>query len=171
MQQLTFFILKMANNLRHPGYAQYETRLEHLFKEYEKVDDIAEQAHKAKYLAVLVSGYLEQAVKELLLNYSHQRSDNDIYRYVDKTWPKSMGMDVRNIETILDRFNSSWSKDFELWVTERIERKERINSLVSWRNRIAHGQESRTTGVTMHSVKNAFTTASDLVAFIHGKVK
>ncbi|WDZ72940.1 hypothetical protein PWW31_03870 [Vibrio harveyi] len=37
---------------------------------------------------------------------------------------------------------------------------------MSWRNSIAHGQESKTNGVTLVSVRKAFSTVSELVSFI-----
>lgn len=161
----------MAPRTRHKGHDQYKSRITHLFKSYDKVSDPEDQAHNAKYLAVLVSGYLEQAVKELLLHYASQGSRPQISRYIEETWPTSRNMKTDNIKDILNQFNPTWSEDFLIWLGEDDNRKSNINSIVRWRNGVAHGQESNTTGVTLVSVRNAFSTISDLVSLIDGMVK
>jgi hypothetical protein len=161
----------MASRSRHTGHDQYKSRITHLFKSYDKVSDPEDQAHNAKYLAVLVSGYLEQAVKELLLHYVSQGVRPQISRYIKETWPISRNMKADNIKDILGQFNPVWSGEFSTWLDQDDNRKKNINSIVRWRNGIAHGQESNTTGVTLVSVRNAFSTISDLVSLIDDMVK
>ncbi len=161
----------MVSRSRHTGHDQYKSKITHLFRLYHEVSDPEEQAHKAKYLAVLVSGYLEQAIKEILLNYSSQGSRPQISRYIKETWPISRNMKTENIKDILSQFNASWSEEFSSWLSQDDDRKGHINSIVRWRNSIAHGQESNTTGVTLPSVRNAFSTISDLVSLIDDMVK
>lgn len=161
----------MARSPRQGDFHRYESRITRLLKSFEEDLDTESQAHNAKYLAVLISGYLEQAIKELLLNYASQGARPQILRYVEKTWPISRNMKAENIQEILGQFNDDWSKDFLDWLVECDSRKSNINSLVTWRNRIAHGQESNTTGVTLVSVKNAFDTVKDLVSFVDLMVK
>lgn len=160
----------MALRTRHNGHDKYKSRITNLFKSYEDSDPES-QAHNAKYLAVLVSGYLEQAVKELLLHYAFQGSRPQISRYIEETWPISRNMNTKNINDILGHFNLKWSEDFLSWLEQDDNRKSNINSIVRWRNGIAHGQESNTTGVTLVSVRNAFSTISDLVSLIDDMVK
>lgn len=161
----------MTYHSRHKEHDKYKNRINNLFNTYDKVDDPEDQAHNAKYLAVLVSGYLEQAVKELLLHYTYQGTRSQIAKYVEKTWPISRNMKVENIEIILNQFDPKWSDEFKDWIKDDEMRKNHINSIVKWRNSIAHGQESNTTGVTLVSVRNAFSTVGDLVSLIDSMVK
>lgn len=164
----------MQRNSRHNSHDKYRSRIENLLKSYVAEDSSPEtQAHNAKYLAVLVSGYLEQAMKELLLQYASQGSRRQISRYVEETWPISKNMNTENIKTILGQFNSKWSDNFLKWLKEEDKdyRKSDINSVVSWRNSIAHGQESNTNGVTLVSVRRVFSTISELVLFIDTLIK
>ncbi|PMH10195.1 MULTISPECIES: MAE_28990/MAE_18760 family HEPN-like nuclease [Vibrio] len=157
----------MARSSRHNGHDRYKSRITNLFQSYGADSNPESQAHNAKYLAVLVSGYLEQAVKELLLQYASQGTRSQITRYIEETWPISRNMNVENIKTILNQFNTGWSQEFSIWLEEEGKnRKNDINSIVRWRNSIAHGQESNTTGVTLVSVRNAFCTIKELVSFI-----
>lgn len=161
----------MASRSRHQGHDKYKSRITYLFNLYAKDSNTETQADNAKYLAVLVSGYLEQAVKELLLRYVSQGARPQISRYIEETWPISRNMNTSNINDILGQFNVAWSVDFLSWLEEDDKRKSNINSIVRWRNGIAHGQESNTTGVTLVSVRNAFSTVTDLVLFIDNKTK
>ncbi|MDO6748051.1 HEPN domain-containing protein [Gilvimarinus sp. 1_MG-2023] len=158
----------MTSRARHQSYRRYKSRIDNLFRIYseERNPDPEALSHNAKYLAVLTSGYLEQAIKELLLHYASKGANQKILRYVEVTWPISRNMTTENIKIILSSFNSQWGEDFEGWLLSKDERKGHINSIVKWRNGIAHGQESNTTGVTMVSVKTAFDSVEGLVEYI-----
>jgi hypothetical protein len=161
----------MSPRSRHKGHDKYKSRIVNLLESSDKDNNPESQAHSAKYLAVLVSGYLEQAIKELLLHYSSQGSRQQISRYIEETWPVSKNMTTVNIHTILHQFNEAWGDDFDDWLKQHEERKGHINAIVSWRNSISHGQESNTTGVTLVSVRAAFSSIKDLVSFIDTMVK
>jgi hypothetical protein len=156
---------------RHQGHDKYKTRIESLIKLYDlqtkNLDiNIEVHSHNAKYLAVLVSGYLEQAVKEILLGYATQVSRPQITRYLAKTWPISKNMYVDTIKEILNQFSEGWAEELNTWLNEDERRKADINLIISWRNSISHGQESNTTGVTLVSVKEKFKTVKSLVGFL-----
>jgi len=156
---------------RHQGHDKYKTRIESLINLYDSQSknldiNIETHSHNAKYLAVLVSGYLEQAVKEILLGYATQGSRPQISRYLEETWPISKNMYADSIKDILQQFNASWAEGLNRWLNENDCRKADINLIVSWRNRISHGQESNTTGVTLASVKERFKTVKSLVDFL-----
>lgn len=161
----------MSNRPRQDRHSRYKSRITSLLATFEKEADPEYQAHNAKYLAVLVSGYLEQAIKELLLHYVSQGSRQQISRYVENTWPISKNMNTGNINSLLNHFNTTWSDKFMSWLEQEESRKGHINSIIEWRNSIAHGQESNTTGVTLVSVRNAFSTVTSLVLFIENLVK
>jgi hypothetical protein len=150
----------MASRSRHNSHEKYKQRITSLCNSYDK----------AKYLAVLISGYLEQAIKELLLHYTSQGSRSQISRYIEKTWPISRNMKTENIKVILNQFDSNWGDEFQVRFGDNEVKKGHINSIVEWRNSIAHGQEANTHGVTIVSVRNAFQTVGDLVSFIESKV-
>jgi hypothetical protein len=161
----------MSPRPRHKGHDKYKSRIANLLESSDKDNNPESQAHSAKYLAVLVSGYLEQAIKELLLHYSSQGSRPQISRYIEETWPISRNMTTVNIRTTLHQFNKAWGDDFDDWLRQHEDRKGHINLIVSWRNSISHGQESNTTGVTLVSVRAAFSSIKDLVSFIDTMVK
>lgn len=158
--------------LDHSKYKRTISNLLEIYDEDKRREDSnpESQAHNAKYLAVLVSGYLEHAITELMLGYAAKDSKAEILRYVEKTWPSSRNMKTTAIMEILDQFNSSWSEKFTEWLKEDENRKNNINSIVKWRNSIAHGEEANTTGVTLNSVRSKFDTASELILFIDNMI-
>jgi hypothetical protein len=173
MQQSEYLKDKaMPVRSRHKGHDKYKNRIMYLFKAYreDEYSSTETQANSAKYLAVLVSGYLEQAIKELLVDYASKGSRQQISRYIEETWPISKNMNDENIRVILQQFNPVWGQNFSIWLEQDSVRKGHINSIVSWRNRIAHGDESNTTGVTLVSVGAAFVTIRHLVSFIDNMV-
>ena len=122
-------------------------------------------AHWAKYICVLVSGYIEQAVKEIILEHASTKCDQRISRYIDHTWPKSKNMKCDSINEILAYFDDYWSDQFWEWVGQGSRKKE-INEIISWRNRIAHGEVSSTNNVTLVSVTKKFHVACEVIDFL-----
>jgi hypothetical protein len=159
-----------------PDRTRYRLRLKAMFasppqfRDEDPVTSIERQSQWAKYTCVLVSGFVEQALREILLSYSALKSSPAVSRYVERSWPSSKNMNTGNIVSILQSFKQSWADDFEAWLLETEERKATINNLVSWRNNIAHGNEASTTGVTLTTVEAAFNCACKLVDHIEGLV-
>lgn len=123
------------------------------------------QAHWAKYTCVLISGFLEQAIKEILLHHVESNSQTRVKRYVEKSWPNSKNMKADAIREMLEQFDEGWAEQFNQWISKG-ERKKEVNEIIRWRNDIAHGNESNTNNVTRSSVSNKFKVACDLVEFI-----
>ncbi len=92
----------------------YRARLEGLAQKTPPEPE--EQADWAKYLSVLVSGYLEQALKEILLEFADQHDANRLQNYIEATWPESRNMKTANIKDILNSFDHSWGTGFDQWI-------------------------------------------------------
>lgn len=157
---------RVANRIR---YRQRITEL--LKKNVGTADDftleLELQAHWAKYNCVLISGYLEQSIKEILLEHVTANSQTRVRRYVETGWPNSKNMKADAIREILDQFDPGWGEKFDSWV-KADERKKEVNEIIKWRNDIAHGNEANTNNVTRGSVANKFKVACELVDFVEG---
>ena len=132
--------------------------------------ETAVKAHWAKYICVLISGFIEQAIKEIFLEHASSKASPRVYEYIVGTWPKSTNMKCGAIGKVLGHFDKKWETSFKEWVNES-ERKKEINEIVSWRNAIAHGKEKSTSNVTLQSVNNKFQIACSLVDFIDELLK
>lgn len=122
-------------------------------------------AHWAKYCCVLISGYIEQATKEIYTEFAEKGAPLKVSRYVRETWNNSKNMKCDAIKTILHSFDEEWGREFEAWVSVD-ERKKEINEIITWRNHISHGEEAKTNNVTLHSVKSKLRVAIELVDFL-----
>ena len=155
---------------RSPGRIGNRKRIRHLIDNppSSKGDFLFEpenDAHWAKYICVLISGFIEQAVREIVLEHASGKCGPRIYKYIDGTWPKSRNMQCDTIQLILANLDDAWSKKFDDWVRQR-QRKKEINEIIIWRNRIAHGEESNTNNVTLKSVSDKFKIACGVIDFL-----
>ena len=146
----------------------YRARLEELARK--TPDEPEEQADWAKYLSVLVSGYLEQSLKEILLEFVDRHDANRLQQYIAGTWPESRNMKSANMREILNHFDPSWATRFDDWITAGDQYKSELNSLIASRNDIAHGKEANTTNVTLRSMRNRLRIALELVGFLESLI-
>lgn len=107
------------------------------------------QSHWARYICVVSSGFLENALKEIFSNYARSCSSPPIADFVESKLsgiqnPKSN----RFVETA-GTFNKDWAINLEAFLA--IEgRKEAIDGIMSNRHLIAHGKDS---GITLAGIK------------------
>lgn len=155
--------------MKQNSRSKFEHRLNNLFEtEISGSDDsisgdLSLQSDWAKYLCVLVSGYLEQGIKEIMIEYASKCASPNISRYIDRSWPNSKNMKFEAIKDILEKCDENWSIKFEEWIKENDTRKDHLNSLVKWRNEISHGNDTNTNGVTRNTVKERWETAKKIV--------
>lgn len=133
-------------------------------------DDPEEQSHWAKYLSVLISGYLEQSIKEVLLEFTASHDAVKLGHYIKATWPESRNMKTSNIKDILEHFEHSWGEAFIVWLAANEQYKSEINSLIGSRNDVAHGKEANTTNVTLRSTRTRLEIAFQVVDFLEGLI-
>ena len=64
---------------------------------------------------------------------------------------------------IIEHLNEDWGGEIQHWIAEEEDRKKDINDIVTWRNRIAHGDDANTTGVTIASVRTKYQTVKKII--------
>lgn len=115
----------------------------------------------ARYLCVLVSGFLEQAVIELVLEHVRTHSDSSIQRHVERRLRRFTTAKAQRIIELLGSFDSDWRINLESYLID--ERKDAVNSVVDLRKTISHG---RSTTVTMVRVRDYYIQVKDVVEHI-----
>jgi len=105
----------------------------------------------ARYLCVLVSGFLEQAVVELLVEYLRRHSDNRVQQYGEQRLRQLTYLKVQRLIDVLGSFDPDWRRDLEAFLVD--EYKDAVNGIVDLRNTIAHG---RYVGVTMKRAQDYY---------------
>lgn len=123
--------------------------------------DIEVQADYAKYLCILVSGFLENAIVALVLHYVERRSAPEITSYLERHLDHWTNPNAEKIALLLGAFSKSWRDDLDVYLAD--ERKDSVNSLVALRHKIAHGES---VGTTLSQVKAHYRAILDVVEHI-----
>jgi len=126
-----------------------------LNKEYKKLNDPSLQSHFLNYGCVLISGYLEKEIQNILNNYkntsphfSTHECKNDIQSM--RKIQNAKWCSVRPLLTNIDKkviLQLSKLKDFDLIIQS-------IDNIVKTRHKIAHGEN--VTNLTIEVLKDDF---------------
>ena len=100
--------------------------------------DIELQAHFARYLCVLVSGYVEQCVQDILADFATHGPPR-LSRYVARTVARQ-NVNTEVLMQIVENFDADWRDRLAEFVQG--ERKAALDSVVINRHNIAHGRPS-----------------------------
>lgn len=123
--------------------------------------DVEVQADYAKYLCVLVSGFFENAIVALTLDFVGQRSSSEVSAFAEHQLRNWTNPNTEKVCTLLGSFSPDWRKQATDFLVD--ERKESINSLVALRHKIAHGES---VGTSLSQVKAHYATILEVVKFI-----
>ncbi len=119
------------------------------------------QADYAKYLCVLVSGFLENSIVALLLHYVEKRSAPEVAAFVERELDRWTNPNVEKILQLFGSFNNEWRDTLCAYIVDQ--RKDSINSIVALRHKIAHGES---VGTTLYQVKVHYAVILDVVDFL-----
>jgi hypothetical protein len=113
----------------------------------------------ARYLCVLVSGFLEQSIVELILEYVRRRSDLTVQRHIEAQLRRQFtNAKCQRLIELMSTFDPAWRSDLEAFLID--EYKDAVNGVVDLRNSISHG---RSVGVTMHRIRNYYDRVAKVV--------
>lgn len=123
--------------------------------------DIELQSDFARYLCVLVSGFLENALVALVLDYVERRSSPEVAEFTESQLDRWTNANAEKICGLLGSFSRDWRRQSESYLVD--ERKDSLNSLVALRHKIAHGES---VGTSLSQVKVHYATILDVVEFV-----
>lgn len=120
------------------------------------------QAHWARYLCILVSGFIENSIELLYSEYARRTSDPAVHRYVSRQLGWVTNPNEQAILQIAGSFSNDWQLELQAYL-DSDGRKEAINGIINTRNQIAHGRD---TGISIVILKEYFTKAISVIDFI-----
>ena len=133
--------------------------LDESFKRAAKVDTDPELLSDfARYLCVLVSGFIEKAVVELVLEHTRHRADPTILRFVEYRTRQFTNANAQRLQELLGTFDPAWRGDLEQFLVD--EKKAAIDSIVGLRNSISHGQS---VGITLVRVRKYYEHVQSVI--------
>ena len=116
-----------------------ERKLDKLLENIDRVEDDELKAHLSKYFCVRISGYLENVLKILIASYSEGSSPQPVSNYLQNSIKSITNLSEDKIQNTLSKFSEDWGVNFSNRVTEQ--QVQSLNSIISNRNNIAHGQQ------------------------------
>lgn len=131
------------------------TKLDGLFQKVSALSHDAEmQAHWARYLCVLVSGFLENAVREIFTRYAREKAMPYVANYVENQLDRFQNPNMQRIFEIAGAFNPQWREELQKKTAGEL--GDSVDSIVNLRHQIAHGGSAGLSFVIMQTYyKNA----------------
>ena len=103
------------------------------------------QAHWARYLCVLTSGFVENIARSLYGEYTAKNSYSAaVVRYAKKQLDGIQNPRPNRLVEIAATFDPTWGRDLDAYLALEY-RSEAINAIMSNRHLIAHGRSSNIT--------------------------
>jgi hypothetical protein len=124
--------------------------------------DIEMQAHWAKYLCILVAGFVENSLRLTFGRYVKQSSQPRVARYFESRLNRLQNPKAKNVVELVASFDPLWAKNLETFLSGN-NRKDAIDSILNNRHLIAHGQNS---GITVASVDQYLNRIVEVVEFL-----
>lgn len=140
------------------------SRLKATFQRIDSIeeDQLEARADFSRYLCVLLSGFLEKAIAELLLQHARQQSGTAVQRYMRIALERFQNPSVGRITSLFEKFSQEWRNDLQAFLVD--ERAAAIGSVVKERNRIAHGENSDISYVRVERYREQIDVVVDHIA-------
>ena len=134
---------------------QAKDRLDDLFSRVNEFSGDPElQSHWAKYLCVMVSGFIETSIRSILSEYARKMSAPSVANYVENRLRSFQSPNMERILQLLRAFDSTWAD--ELKSSTEGEPKDAIDGIKANRDLIAHGEN---VGITYTTISRYYQNA------------
>ena len=151
----------------NPEILERQERLQKLFDEVRALSesglvsaDIVVQL--TWYLCIRTSGYLENSIQIILLDYVQSNTDDLPTQSFVEANLKHISSGYGDIMGIIRRFSEDWRKRLKEKNVQRFHAS--LTTLAENRNHIAHGRDSM---VTLREMQSYFVEARELVELLH----
>lgn len=149
--------------MRNIELVRYNQKLDTLFnkKAQEVSGDLEVQSHWARYLCVLVCGFLETAVRTTYGEYASNKAHRNVSKYVTTKLDLFRSPSMGNIIELTELFSKEWADDLGQATDGQL--KDAVNSLVAVRHQIAHGKDA---GISYVRVREYYQSAVKVVKLL-----
>lgn len=127
-------------------------RVKQNIKEIDSIFSLAEsqtddevKSYLAKIICIRVSGLIENYIKTRISDYSAKKVPKQISRYMSLKFADITNLKESKLRDILGQFSQEWQSDFEELIKNKQQLKSSLDSLITNRHSIAHGQHASLT--------------------------
>ena len=118
----------------------YRNRLDNLISQIPTLSsDLYLQSNLVKFACVLVCGYVEVSLRDVLQEYTRKRASVEVGKYANRQLERIRNPKMEVILELMGAFSQDWKKSMESETQGRL--KLHVDSLVNDRNLIAHGKD------------------------------
>ena len=145
---------------------QFKQKIDNVFDLTKQVTNDETKSALSKYLCILVSGYIELNIKEIILEYTGNKSNPNIKNYVEFTTQGMTNLKSSKIIENLNRFNQDWGSEFEKNIS--LEQKDAVDTIIANRNNIAHGKD---VGISYSRISDYYVKSQQVISIIETIIK
>ncbi len=140
----------------------YKQRLDNLFAQISAFSGEFElQSHWARYLCVLVSGFLEVSICAIFNQFVKNSASPQVANFVKHELDGFQNPKMGKILELMRGFDSQWASELETATEGQL--KDAVDSIVANRNQIAHGKD---VGITYTRIKSYYEDTIRVVDLI-----
>ncbi len=141
---------------------RYKRRLDNLFQKIGVLSgDLELQGQWARYLCVLVAGFLETAISAIYTEYARNSAAPNVASFVATKLARFQNPNMEKVVQLSRSFNKNWGDVLEVQAEGEV--KNAVDSICGNRNLIAHGRD---TGISFTRIRGYYNQAVRLVEMI-----
>ena len=139
-------------------------RLESLVEKtnYASANDFELQSHWGRYVCVLISGFLENALSEIYTEYVQKAASPPVANFTVSILSRIQNPRASRFIETAQAFKKVWGEELEEFMIQN-GRKDAIDSIMNNRHQIAHGKDS---GITVARANNYLKKCVEVIDFI-----
>jgi len=116
------------------------------------------EAEYARHLCVLVCGFLERSVGEIIIAYAFGKAARPLLSFVEASARRLGNLDKERLLAVVGSLDAGWRDELDRFVVD--EKKEALNSVVGLRRDIAHGGDGR---VSLDQIRKYWVSIQSIV--------
>ena len=132
--------------MRRSEWLDKKARLEQVFNRYEHLPVLPPdiRLHWVKYLVILTSGFVESSIAYIYGDYAQDKATPRLQRYIASRLDSPGNMSWDRLSRLVQSFGTDWIDELNQH-PDRLQLKSALDSIISNRNNIAHGENIATT--------------------------
>ncbi len=131
--------------------------IDSLFSKVIYISEIELQSQWAIYLCILVSGFIELSIQNILKDYARTKSSDKIQKFVESKLNRQSNLNMKKIIELVSSFDPDWASDLKSKTDGEL--KETVDSVIANKNLVAHGKSANLTLSEMETYyKNVLKT-------------
>lgn len=151
--------------MKNQEISSNKQRLDNLFKKITAFStDTDLQSHWARYLCILVSGFLETSVRIIYREYAKKKAIPQVANFVEGKLEDFQNPKMEKILQLTGLFSKEWENQLRRQTEGEL--KDAVDSIANNRNQIAHGGS---VGISYLQIKDYYERAIKVIELIENQ--